>query len=178
MEFPRAREHAITAIDIYQSQPNSNGCSELAPTRMIELANVYDVKKWLEPAYEALAERVEVITEEEAEVIGGRGMLVIMKARETRREGIRHMRVALMNDVGHTTEGKALQGDETRASDVDSRESYEQDKVLGDVLRKTAAQGTMDYERSVAVFENITDVKENANLCSGLKPVVTPLPLL
>ncbi|KAL0058137.1 hypothetical protein AAF712_015203 [Marasmius tenuissimus] len=78
MEFPRAREHAIVAIDVYQGQSNSSG--SLTPARMIQLANTYGVEKWLEPAYEALAERDEMIDEEEAETIGMRGVLRIMKA--------------------------------------------------------------------------------------------------
>ncbi|KAK1230048.1 hypothetical protein PQX77_006864 [Marasmius sp. AFHP31] len=93
MEFPRAREHAITAIDIHQRQSNSNGL--LTPARMIQIANTYGVEKWLEPAYEALAERDEIIDEEEADMIGMKGVLVIMKARETRlRDQIRQVRMS------------------------------------------------------------------------------------
>jgi len=137
---------------------------------MIQIANMYDVKKWLEPAYEALAERVGMIDEEEAEIIGMKGVLAIVKARETRREGIRHIREAPVDDVDHTTEGKALPGDETRPPDVNSPESCH--KVLGNVLRKTAAQSSMDHQPSVAAFEDSTDTKENKNFRSEIKSVV------
>ena len=93
MEFSRARERAIAAIDTHQSQSISNGFGELAPARIIQIANIYGVEKWLEPAYEALAERLEIIDEDEAEMIGMRGVLVIMKAREMRlRDEIRQVR--------------------------------------------------------------------------------------
>ncbi|KAK1230051.1 hypothetical protein PQX77_006867 [Marasmius sp. AFHP31] len=81
MEFPRAREHAITAIDICAS---SGSAGALTPARVIQIANTYGVEKWLEPAYEALAERVEMIDEDEAEMIGMKGVLVIMRERESR----------------------------------------------------------------------------------------------
>ena len=170
MEFPRAREHAITAIDACQDQSNSNGLGKLAPARMIQVANMYDVKKWLEPAYEVLAERLEMIDEEEAEMIGMKGVLAIVKARETRREGIRHIREAPVDDADHATGGKALPGDETRPPGIDSPESSH--KVPGNVLPKTAAQSSMNYQPSVAAFEDRTDSKETANLYNGLKPVV------
>jgi hypothetical protein len=48
MEFPRVREHAITAIDAYQGQFNSNRLGKFTPVRMIEMAKMYDVKKWLD----------------------------------------------------------------------------------------------------------------------------------
>ncbi|KAL0058136.1 hypothetical protein AAF712_015202 [Marasmius tenuissimus] len=93
MEFPRAREHAIAAIDIHQDQVNSSG--PLTPARMIQIANTYGVEKWLESAYEAITERDEIIDEEEAEMIGMKGVLVIMKARETRlRDQIRRVQMS------------------------------------------------------------------------------------
>ena len=133
---------------------------------------MYDVKKWLEPAYEALAERLEMIDEEEAEMIGMKGVLVIMKARETRREGIRHIREAPVDDVDHATGGKALLGDQTRLPDVESRESCQQDKVPGDVLRKPAAQSSIDHKPSVTAFEDSADTKDNKNFRNGIESVV------
>jgi hypothetical protein len=172
MEFPRAREHAITAIDAYQGQYNSNGLGKLAPVRMIEMAKMYDVKKWLEPAYEVLAERAEVIAEEEAEIIGGRGVLVIMKAREKRRGVIRHMRVAPV-DGDHPTEGNTPPRDDSHPPDVDSQESANQeDKRPGHEIHETAGQSSTDQRGSMAAFENSTDVEGNANFCSEMNSVV------
>ncbi|KAL0058140.1 hypothetical protein AAF712_015206 [Marasmius tenuissimus] len=104
MEFPRARERAITAIDIYAS--SSSGSSTLTPARMIQIANTYGVEKWLEPAYEALAERVEIIDEDEAEMIGMKGVLVVMRERETRlRAQVGRMEVSDMDSAPEGSNG-------------------------------------------------------------------------
>ncbi|KAL0577849.1 hypothetical protein V5O48_004147 [Marasmius crinis-equi] len=81
LEFPRARGHAIAAIDLCQS---SNGTNTTGPARMIQIAKLYAVEKWLEPARVALTEREEMISDEEAEMVGMRDLLKIVKAREAR----------------------------------------------------------------------------------------------
>ena len=172
MEFYRPRERAIAVIDSYQGQSDSNELAQLTPARMIQIANTYNVEKWLEPAYEALTVRVEVIDEEEAEMIGMRGVLVIMKARETRlREVMRRMREAPVDSGDHATEGKALQVDETRPSDVDSRESCQEDKLLGE-LHEAAAQSSIDHQGSISAFEYSADVQKNANFGCGIQSAV------
>ncbi|KAK1229354.1 hypothetical protein PQX77_007587 [Marasmius sp. AFHP31] len=72
---------------------------------MIQIANAYGVEKWLEPAYDALARRAEMVEEDEAEMIGMKGVLVIVKARETRlREEIRRAQDPIVDGFG--SEGK------------------------------------------------------------------------
>ena len=118
MEFPRAREHAIAAIYTYQGRSDSDGLVQLTPAQMIQITNMYDVEKWLETAYEDLAERPEIIDEEESEMIGMKGVLVIMKAREIQlKEVIRDMQVTSVNSGDHSTEGKAIQRGEMGPSD-------------------------------------------------------------
>ncbi|KAL0575850.1 proteasome regulatory particle base subunit rpn10 [Marasmius crinis-equi] len=86
-DFPRARDHAIAAIDLCQVTSNT-----IEPARIIEIANLYGVEKWLEPAYAALAEREEMVSAGEAKMVGMKGLLVIMNLREMRlRETIRCM---------------------------------------------------------------------------------------
>ncbi|KAL0570306.1 hypothetical protein V5O48_011657 [Marasmius crinis-equi] len=80
-EFPRVRQHAIAAIDLCQSSDTSN---IIEPARMIQIANLYGVEKWLKPAHSALAERDEMVSAIEAEMIGMAGLLVIMTTRELR----------------------------------------------------------------------------------------------
>ncbi|KAL0563461.1 hypothetical protein V5O48_018606 [Marasmius crinis-equi] len=79
--FFRAREHAIAAIDLCQSSQSSN---MINPARIIEIANLCGVEKWLKSAYAVLIEREEMVSEEEAEMVGMKGLLVIMRAREAR----------------------------------------------------------------------------------------------
>ncbi|KAL0567915.1 hypothetical protein V5O48_014079 [Marasmius crinis-equi] len=78
-KFPRGREHAIAAIDLCQVTSNT-----IEPARIIEIANLYGVEKCLEPAYAAFAEQKEIVSKEEAEMIGMKGLLVIMRAQEAR----------------------------------------------------------------------------------------------
>ncbi|KAL0579903.1 hypothetical protein V5O48_002074 [Marasmius crinis-equi] len=81
LNFPEVREHAIAAIDVCQSFGGQNAISW---ARIIQLAVLCDVGKWLQPAYTALSEREELISEEEAEIIGAKKVLLIARAREAR----------------------------------------------------------------------------------------------
>ncbi|KAJ8091219.1 hypothetical protein PM082_004195 [Marasmius tenuissimus] len=115
MDFPRAREHAIAAIDAchFHCQVTSSRSGALTPARMIQIANTYGVEKWLQPAYDALARRVEMVEEDEAEMIGMKGVLVVVKARETRlREEIRRARDSIVDDFGSEEKDNAEEGDE------------------------------------------------------------------
>ncbi|KAG7095653.1 hypothetical protein E1B28_006375 [Marasmius oreades] len=81
LDFPKARDRAIAAIDILQSSGNSNF---VGPAEMIQIANSNEVERWLAPAYSALSEREEFLSDFESEIIGTKGVLLIAKAREAR----------------------------------------------------------------------------------------------
>ncbi|KAL0566056.1 hypothetical protein V5O48_015964, partial [Marasmius crinis-equi] len=156
-EFPRAREHAIAAIDICQSLGTSDS-NTIDPARIIEIANLYGVEKWLEPAYAALAEREEMVSAEEAEMIGMKGVLVIMREREARlRETIRGME--------RKNENEAF-----RCSDLEARELDDHDGE-GTVLR-----GSMNPASSVpsSTFIDLATPSPVPSLAPSRAPSVVP----
>ncbi|KAJ8082207.1 hypothetical protein PM082_008054 [Marasmius tenuissimus] len=81
LHFAKARDHAIAAIDDCQS---FGGDYRISPARMIYLATTYEVRRWLEPAYAALIERDDLMSDEEAEMVGAKRVLMIAKAREAK----------------------------------------------------------------------------------------------
>ncbi|KAK1228093.1 hypothetical protein PQX77_008864 [Marasmius sp. AFHP31] len=81
LHFAKARDHAIAAIDDCQS---FGGDYRISPARMIHLATTYEVRRWLEPAYAALIEREDLMSDEEAEMVGAKRVLMIAKAREAK----------------------------------------------------------------------------------------------
>uniref|UniRef100_A0A0W0F6L7 BTB domain-containing protein n=1 Tax=Moniliophthora roreri TaxID=221103 RepID=A0A0W0F6L7_MONRR len=72
-ECTTARERAIKGIDAATTNP----------IQMIDLAEVYDVPKWLTPAYVELCRREEPLNESEAMDLGPRKTIIICRARET-----------------------------------------------------------------------------------------------
>ncbi|KAK1230052.1 hypothetical protein PQX77_006868 [Marasmius sp. AFHP31] len=169
MEFPRAREYAILAIDVHQYHFHS--IEPLSPARMIQIANTYGVEKWLEPAYEALAERDEVIDENEAEMIGMKGVLAIMKARETRlRDEIRRAQVSEFRVNGDHTPGENT-GDISELEDpLVSESEEEKEPSLSAVLASEVPENASllsTTPRDVSIQEPLDQEYQQAHITSN-----------
>ncbi|KAL0058141.1 hypothetical protein AAF712_015207 [Marasmius tenuissimus] len=128
---------------------SSDSIEPLAPARMIQLANTYGVEKWLEPAYEALAERDEMIDANEAEMIGMKGVLVIMKARETR----------LRNEI------RRVQGSEFRV-DGGNRAPGENTGAISELEDPSAPESGGEEEPSLSALVVASEVPVNASFLS------------
>ncbi|ESK92777.1 hypothetical protein Moror_15950 [Moniliophthora roreri MCA 2997] len=71
-ECTTARERAIKGIDTATTEP----------IQMIELAELYDVPRWIEPAYVELCQRKEPLNEAEVEALGPKKTVLVLRARE------------------------------------------------------------------------------------------------
>lgn len=68
--------------DLYNTAVIRLNDAPLEPVTKAQLGNLYDVKRWLRPAYEALCARGEALTVEEGEKIGWGHAFKLLKIRE------------------------------------------------------------------------------------------------
>ncbi|KAL0567948.1 hypothetical protein V5O48_014044 [Marasmius crinis-equi] len=159
--FPRARQHAIDAIDLCQS---SDGSNTVGPARMIHLVNLYGVEKWLGPAYLALAERDEIVSADEAGMIGMTGLLVIMTARETRfKETIR--RISLDKCSGESEDPQIL-GSDWSVDDTGVTGEATEETTLVETSIRSALQ-TISLTSSTSPPQDVSSALESRNHTVG-----------
>lgn len=81
-DFATVRSRAIYEIEHAQTR--------LDPIEKIVLAEKHDIPEWLAPAYEALCRRYEPLEEVEAEMIGYKKTVLLLRAREALRDETRN----------------------------------------------------------------------------------------
>ncbi|KAL0575851.1 hypothetical protein V5O48_006123 [Marasmius crinis-equi] len=115
-----------------------DGANTTAPARMIQITKLYGVEKWLDPACVALTERGEVISNEEAEMVGMRDLLTTVKAREAR----------LKNTIRRLSKSGAVEGDSLDASQSGVEEGSTSELALKESLLPTPWMLPLPYSRA------------------------------
>ncbi|KAL0575849.1 hypothetical protein V5O48_006121 [Marasmius crinis-equi] len=151
LELPRARRHAIDATYLFQASISAN---TTAPARMIQITKLYGVEKWLDPACVALAERGEVMSNEEAEMIGMRDLLTTVKAREAR----------LKETIRRLSKSGAVEGDSLDASQSGVEEGSTSELALKESLLPTPWMLPLPCSRA------------SSPLSPSFSPAITPSP--
>ncbi|KAK7062742.1 hypothetical protein VNI00_000230 [Paramarasmius palmivorus] len=172
-ECSTARERAIKGIDNATTNP----------IQMIELAEVYDVPKWLLPAYVELCQREDPLDETEAIDLGPQKTVVICRAREIIRSSPETRRLLKERTTPSSTFGGGFGSVTVSESPTDSQwpESVLQksrvERIINEVLTPPAT--TKPTPRISSIFgQNTTQPIKPLPLSFGSPRSATHTPVL